>query len=150
VPTPANEYSHQKWNDAIVARISSTGAAGFRIFAPVAERDRILATFEGMPQASVEEARIVRLEHGKPRYGDEITDSTLPQESRQMHAVSFNKGCYLGQEIVERIRARGHVNRVLEKLEYGEGERPEAEIASEAFSPALGKFVALGFVRTKG
>ena len=85
----------------------------------------------------------------------------LAQETQQMHAVSFNKGCYLGQEIVERIRSRGHVNRLLVKLEV-EGDAPLAggtkisagageagEIASSAFSPALEKVVALAYVRAQ-
>ena len=41
-----------------------------------------------------EDARIVRIENGKPRYGEDIRETTLPQETQQMHAVSFNKGCY--------------------------------------------------------
>jgi folate-binding protein YgfZ len=60
---------------------------------------------------------LVRIENGRPRYGDDIRDTTLPQESQQMHAVSFNKGCYIGQEIVERIRAMGHVNKKLMRVE---------------------------------
>jgi folate-binding protein YgfZ len=103
----------------------------------------------------------VRLEHGKPRYGEDIFDTTLPQETRQMHAVHFAKGCYIGQEIVERIRSRGHVNRLLVKLEV-EGGAPLAggtkvtagaaeagEITSSAFLPALGKVVALAYARAQ-
>jgi folate-binding protein YgfZ len=142
-----DDYSHIAWNDATVARISFTGAPGFRIFAPRARRDEILGSL-ALPLATAGDARIVRLEHGKPRYGEDITEATLPQESGQMHAVSFNKGCYLGQEIVERIRARGQVHRRLEKLEYETGSPPpDAQITSEAYSPTLGKMVALGYVR---
>jgi folate-binding protein YgfZ len=107
-----------------------------------------VARLADIPQATAEDRRIVRLEHGKPRYGEDISDATLPQESQQMHAVSFNKGCYLGQEIVERIRARGQVHRKLEKLEYEPGQAPEAQITSEALSPATGRMVALGYVRS--
>ena len=76
-----------------------------------------------------------------------------------MHAVHFAKGCYLGQEIVERIRSRGHVNRLLVKLEVEGGALPPGgtkltasaadagEITSSAFSPALNKVVALAYVR---
>ena len=103
----------------------------------------------------------MRLEHGKPRYGDDIFDTTLPQETQQMHAVHFTKGCYIGQEIVERIRSRGHVNRLLVKLEL-EGKTPVAaetkvmagaaevgEVTSSAYSPALDKVVALAYVRAQ-
>jgi folate-binding protein YgfZ len=147
-PLPdVEDYANSTWHDIIVARASFTGAPGIRLFVPRARKDEILGQLNLVP-ATAEEARIVRLEHGKPRYGDDITDSTLPQESAQMHAVSFNKGCYLGQEIVERIRARGQVHRRLEKLEYEPGSPPaNAQITSEAFSPAAGKMVGLGYVR---
>ena len=145
-PVPETEYGHADWDGVRVARISATGAGGFRIFLPRGGAAAMLALLN-LPQATAEEQRIVRLEHGRPRYGEDITEATLPQESQQMHAVSFQKGCYLGQEIVERIRARGQVHRKLVKLEYARGERPEAQITSEAWSPGEGKIVALGYVR---
>jgi aminomethyltransferase len=162
-PTPRAEYSHAPWNGALVQRASQTGEPGFRIFMPVETMADWIARLEsaGAVHATQDEARTVRLEHGKPRYGDEIFDTTLPQETGQMHAVHFAKGCYLGQEIVERIRSRGHVNRLLVKLEV-EGDAPLAggtkisagageagEIASSAFSPALEKVVALAYVRAQ-
>jgi folate-binding protein YgfZ len=101
----------------------------------------------------------VRLENGTPRYGEDIFDTTLPQETQLAHALHFQKGCYLGQEIVERIRSRGHVNRLLTALAIESAEVPAkgtpiladavpvGEITSAAFSPALGKTAALGYVR---
>lgn len=148
-PIPQADYSHAAWNEATVARITETGAPGFRIFLPQEQMQELLAALD-LPQATPEDRRTVRLEHGKPRYGEDITEGTLPQESQQMHAVSFNKGCYLGQEIVERIRARGQVHRKLEKLEYEQGHAPAAQITSEAYSPAAGKLVALAYVRIPG
>jgi aminomethyltransferase len=77
----------------------------------------------------------------------------------QMHAIHFEKGCYLGQEIVERIRARGHVNKTLARLEINTAAPPPAgttlvvngievgEITSAVFSPSAGKVLALGYVR---
>jgi folate-binding protein YgfZ len=118
-------------------------------------------TAAGIPNATPEEARIVRLEHGRPRYGEEITERYLVQETGQLHAVSFHKGCYLGQEIVERVRSRAQIHRVLRRLEIATADPPAAgiklksgdadaaEIASAAFSPALGKTVALAYVRTQ-
>jgi aminomethyltransferase len=101
---------------------------------------------------------VVRIENGKPRYGEDIRETSLPQETQQMHAVSFTKGCYLGQEIVERIRAQGHVNKKLVRLEI-DGSEPaapgaklmvdgqEAEITSSVYSPHFGKVIALAYVR---
>jgi aminomethyltransferase len=52
-----------------------------------------------------------RVAAGVPRYGVDITDKYIPQETEQFHALHFSKGCYLGQEIVERVRSRGAVHR---------------------------------------
>ena len=143
--------------------VRATGEPGFRIFMPAEDKAGWIARLEsaGAVPATPEEARMVRLEHGIPRYGEDIFDTTLPQETRQMHAVHFSKGCYLGQEIVERIRSRGHVNRLLVKLEL-EGHAPlppgtklysgaaeAGEITSSAYSPSLGKLVALAYVRAQ-
>jgi len=99
----------------------------------------------------------VRIENGRPRYGVDILETSLPQETEQMQAVSFTKGCYIGQEIVERIRARGHVNRHLVRLEIEGTELPvpgkqmigerEVDVTSAVFSPELGKVVALAYTR---
>jgi folate-binding protein YgfZ len=58
-----------------------------------------------------------RIAEAIPRYGVDIFERDLPQETAQMRALHFNKGCYLGQEIVERIRSRGSVHRHLRPLE---------------------------------
>src|SRR5579871_4649967 len=115
---PETPDAHAPLDDAIVARISTTGEPGFRIFLPAASKPAWIARLEsaGAIPATADDVKTVRLEHGIPRYGDDIFDSTLPQETRRMHAVHFAKGCYLGQEIVERIRSRGHVNRLLTSL----------------------------------
>jgi folate-binding protein YgfZ len=52
-----------------------------------------------------------RIVTGVPLYGVDIRERDLPQETEQMRALNFNKGCYVGQEIVERIRSRGNVHR---------------------------------------
>jgi folate-binding protein YgfZ len=137
-----------------------TGQPGYRIYSSPEKEDEIARYLEaaGAVAATPEDARAVRIENGKPRYGEEIVETSLPQETEQMHAVSFNKGCYIGQEIVERIRARGHVNRHLVRLEMDGPELPapgkqtiggqEADVMSAVFSPELGKVVALAYVRS--
>jgi aminomethyltransferase len=102
---------------------------------------------------------VVRLEHGKPRYGEDISERFLAQEANQPQALHFSKGCYLGQEIVERVRSRGQIHRVLMPLILDTKEPPApgtkleiegapgAEITSAAYSPALDKVVALAYVR---
>ena len=142
------------------APFTVTGQPGYRIYCRAEERSGIIGELEarGVKPATEEDARVVRIENGKPLYGEDILETSLPQETQQMQAVSFTKGCYIGQEIVERIRARGHVNRRLERLEL-EGAEPvapgtklmvngrEAEITSSVYSPHFGKVIALGYVR---
>lgn len=160
---PEAEYAHVAVEGAVVACVSETGETGFRIFMPAAAQAEWITRLEsaGAIYATPEEARVVRLEHGKPRYGEDIFETTLPQETRQMHAVHFTKGCYLGQEIVERIRSRGHVNKLLVKLtvdgavplaggtKVSAGAAGAGEVTSSAFSPALGEVVALAYVRAQ-
>ena len=71
----------------------------------------------------------LRIAEGIPAYGIDIQSRDLPQETSQLRAISFAKGCYLGQEIVERIRSRGQVHRHLRALELfpdGSAELPGA------------------------
>lgn len=84
--------------------------------------------------ASLEKLRIAE---GIPSYGVDIVERDLPQETSQMRALHFNKGCYLGQEIVERIRSRGSVHRHLRPLELT-GPVPEGgtEFFQEDGTPA--------------
>jgi folate-binding protein YgfZ len=161
-PVPGTDYAHAAWGDATVAAVTATGQPGVRIFCP-AEKAVAMAhqlEAEGAVAASLEDVRLVRIENGKPRYGEDIRETSLPQETQQMHAVSFNKGCYLGQEIVERIRAQGRVNRKLMRVVLPGGEVPaagtkttvdgaEAEVTSAALSPASGEMVALAYVRQR-
>jgi aminomethyltransferase len=156
-PLPEADYSSLDWDTALVARLNSTGSPGFFIFAPAPEKSALIARLEaaGAEPADAEAARVVRLEHGKARYGDDITDRFLAQEANQPHALHFSKGCYLGQEIVERVRSRGQIHRVLTPLTLDTDAPPArgtklddaSEITSAAFSPALGKVVALAYVR---
>lgn len=159
-PVPAPGYAHAAWNSATVARVSLTGQPGFRIFIPEAGKAGLIRRLEaaGAKPASPEDARTVRIENGIARYGEDIDDTCLPQETERMHAVSFTKGCYLGQEIVERIRARGSVHRKLRRIELPgtepvargtevEIEGKTATATSSVYSPRLGKAIALAYVR---
>jgi folate-binding protein YgfZ len=112
---PHHRFSHVESGEFGVAAISSTGSYGVRIYGPSRRKEEATAMIEavGAIAASAEDAETVRIENFVPRFGCEITEHTLPQETQQMHALHFQKGCYLGQEIVERIRSRGHVNRLL-------------------------------------
>jgi aminomethyltransferase len=161
-PVPGEEYAHLPWDDATVAAVTVTGQPGVRVFCPAEKAAALLRQFQaaGAVAATEDEVRLVRIENGKPRYGDDIRETTLPQETQQMHAVSFNKGCYLGQEIVERIRAQGRVNKKLTRVVLDGTDVPapgtkttidgaEAEVTSAVLSPISHQIVALAYVRTK-
>jgi folate-binding protein YgfZ len=102
---------------------------------------------------------ILRIEAGVPRHGIDFNEDTLLLEVGLENAVSFTKGCYLGQEVVERIRSRGHVNKKLSGLlldgnqpaSPGEsilaGDKEVGKITSSADSPALQRPIALGYVQ---
>jgi folate-binding protein YgfZ len=157
-PVPGENYTHMPWGEATIANLSLTGQPGFRIFCPVDRKPDLACA--GAKPATESDVRIVRIENGVPRYGEDIRETSLPQETQQMQAVSFYKGCYIGQEIVERIRAQGHVNKKLVRLRItnsmpldpgtkliADG-KEAGEITSSVFSPASGQVVALAYVRT--
>jgi folate-binding protein YgfZ len=157
-PIPQTPYSTLTCGESTVARADSTGAGGFFLFTSTHDKPRLIRDLEiaGAVAAAPEAATIVRLENGRPRYGEEITERFLVQETGQLQAISFNKGCYLGQEIVERVRSRAQIHRILRRLEIDSSEVPPAgtkfeggEIVSAVLSPALGKVVAMAYVRTQ-
>ena len=108
-------------------------------------------------EAAVEAARI---EAGTPFYGRDIQDRNLPQElARDSRAISFTKGCYLGQETVARIDALGHVNKTLVGVQFLGQQVPDAgtelrsgdavvgQVTSATFSPRLNAPLALAYLR---
>jgi tRNA-modifying protein YgfZ len=160
-PTPQPEFSHAPWGDVLVVNATLTGQPGFRLILPAERKEAVIRNLEsaGAVRANDADARLARIENGLPRYGEDIDDKSLPQETGRMNAaVSFSKGCYLGQEIVERVRARGHVNRKLELIELPGNELAPAGatieirgksalVTSSVWSPRAGKAIALAYVR---
>ncbi len=173
IPPPSEPLAHHahhahlassKVHDHLVVRAGQTGV-GFWV---IAGTERIPRLWEQILDAaravggravgfrSVETARI---EAGIPRYGADIEEQNLPPETGQIHAFSFTKGCYPGQEILERVRARGHVNRKLVGLvgssatvmaagmKVHAAGREAGYITSGTHSPALGKPIALAYIR---
>ncbi len=148
-PVPEELWSHVAWGQGIVQRVP----AGFRLFGEV-------PALTGVPEANEEEALTVRIEQGRARFGEEISDRYLVQETGLLHAIHFSKGCYLGQEIVERVRSRGQVHKQLRLVELDTPEVPApgaklttggaevGEVVSAAFSPAWDKTIAMAYMRT--
>ncbi len=114
----------------------------------------------GVKPVGTEALELLRIAAGIPRYGADIRERDLPQETEQDRALNFSKGCYVGQEIVERIRSRGQVRRKFTGFEI-EGQLPApgsklqvagkdaGEITSAASLPVGGseRHVALGYIR---
>jgi folate-binding protein YgfZ len=109
------------------------------------------------PDGDEAQAEVVRVEHGRPRYGVDLDDSVIPQEAGlNERAVSFTKGCYVGQETVARLYYRGKPNRRLLGLKLAEPARPGSELrlgekvvgklGSVVVSPDLGP-IGLALVR---
>jgi len=118
----------------------------------------------GAPAVSAEAAEVVRVESGRPRYGIDLDENTIPQEAGlNERAVSFTKGCYVGQETVARLYYKGKPNRHLRGLQLSApaqtgaelladrrstigGERPVGALGSSVLSPARG-LIGLALVR---
>ena len=101
----------------------------------------------------------MRIEAGIPVYGVDMDESNIPIEAGLWNALNFEKGCYVGQEVVARIKWRGHVNWHLMGFqsdgdimpaigdEIFDGERKIGRITSSAYSRSLNKHLSLGYIR---
>src|SRR5881394_2823243 len=147
----------------IIARVPEIDLDGFEIFIPSTVVGALKGKFHaaGVAQGTLETWEIARIESGRPQWGVDMDDSTLPQEANfdELGAISYTKGCYIGQETVARVHFRGHVNRFLRRLRFVTRPAPPkgaelvdetgkviGEIRSAALSPRFGG-VALGMVR---
>lgn len=158
--TPVSPYDSTRSAPLLAARVSSAGLSGFRIYGPAELKAETLAKL-ALPEADLLTWNTVRIENRIPVYGIDFTESNIPQETGLLRALHFSKGCYLGQEIVERVRSRGHVNKRLTVFEIPTEEAPQrgaklivegketGEITSAAYSPKARKTVALGYQRTE-
>jgi folate-binding protein YgfZ len=161
---PRGSHTHLACGEVLIARASLTGAPGLRLITATGRKESLAADLEraGAAAAEAEDFRVVRVENQVPRFGEDFSDATLPHETQRLEAVSFTKGCYLGQEIVERVRSRGQVNRLLTGLEIDGSIAPAAQsavmfegrevgrISSPVYSPHLEKILAFGMAASSG
>ncbi len=99
------------------------------------------AVVRGAKNLSADDVEALRILSGTPRFSVDIRDRDLPQETNQAHALHFAKGCYLGQEIVERIRSRGQVHRLLTPFLL-EGTLPDLPAPLEANGKPAGEITS--------
>lgn len=167
---PGKEFGHG-WMElggtpVLIVHLSETGEEGYRLIF-VNENagkvwDTLTAKQNEVPWKPAGHAalNVLRTEAGIPWYGAELTENTLPPEARlEQRAINYDKGCYIGQEIIERIRSRGSVNRLLTGLflegnslpapgaKLLAGEKEAGWLTTVVHSPTLGRVIALGYVQ---
>ncbi len=149
-------------------RQSRAGASGFDLFAPIASlgavADKLIAAAKSLGGRTCgwQSLEAARIEAGIPRFGTDMDETTLPPEAGiEARAMSYRKGCYIGQEVLNRLHTMGHVNRELRgfRLAADLSELPArgdklfkdgkevGHITSATVSPALAASIALGYVR---
>lgn len=145
-----------------VRRADRFGAPGWDLWIPAGERDARLQDLKTSLSTWDEAgAETLRIERGIPRWGRELTEEIIPTEANlEARAIDYAKGCYIGQEVISRIKMSGQTNKRLcgfvvesEKL-VGAGTRLLSEeekdvgwITSATFSERLGRQIALGFLK---
>lgn len=148
--------------DVMVARVPDLGLEGYELFIPFEIFDRVWhdAVAAGATPAGLAAWEIARVEAGRPEWGIDMDDNTIPQEANfdELDAISYTKGCYIGQEVVARVHFRGHVNRHLRGLRSAGAPPPTGaqlidgtgnhvgDVRSAVSSPRLGG-IAIGMVR---
>jgi tRNA-modifying protein YgfZ len=144
--------------EGLAARAVRTDA-GIDLLCASGDREQLIEALRarGAEPVAEEAAECLRIESGRPRYGIDLDDSVIPQEAGlNERAVSFTKGCYVGQETVARLFYKGKPNRHLRGLRVSQpvsagsdlqlGERVVGRLTSTAISPRLGP-IGLALVR---
>jgi folate-binding protein YgfZ len=165
MPEHGNARAEWAGGAIILTRITDPGEAGFDLFV---EREQAAAFKAALAAAGAVEldattAEAVRIESGPPAFGRDMDEETIPLEAGiESRAISFTKGCYVGQEVIIRVLHRGH-GRVARKLvglnvdgesvpepgaiiRAGTPEREIGSVTSSTRSPALKRPIALGYV----
>jgi glycine cleavage system T protein len=165
LPPYGHTLCHLARHQVRLVRRSHTGEPGYQLLAPLARLPDLwqaLWQYHDTCEAravGLEALEVLRIEAGIPVYGRDMTDDTIPVEANLTEAISYSKGCYIGQEVIARLEARGHVNRKLVGLllsgtalpapgaKIVSPEREAGWITSATYSPARQQNVALGYVR---
>lgn len=154
--------------DLFLVRREEVEGPGFDLYLPAARLSGAWKGLEGVARelgggpVGREAYEVWRVERGVPVYGADIDEENLPQETGQeARAISYQKGCYTGQEVVARIHYRGHVNRLLRGFAFDDGRReappprgqelyregrPVGHVTTPVLSPRFGP-IGLGYVR---
>ncbi|HEY2038265.1 MAG TPA: folate-binding protein [Edaphobacter sp.] len=142
------------WNSSTLTLIRAHGpfVPRYELWAQNAEdHDHLLKALEeaGAVSCQSQELNWLRILEGTSLYATDIRDRDLPQETNQTRALHFNKGCYLGQEIVERIRSRGNVHRTFTAFLL-EGALPEPGTSLESAGKPVGELTSIAAIPLPG
>jgi folate-binding protein YgfZ len=156
---PDTEHSSARFEIEGMASVVARTDVGLDLICDASDREAVSEALQAAGAQTVTEAaaEIVRVEHGRPRYGIDLDETVIPQEAGlNERAVSFTKGCYVGQETVARLHYKGKPNRHLRGLRLSEpvavgaelhlGERPVGRLSSSVISPVNGP-IGLALVR---
>ena len=170
LPTAQYQLQAEQWQKAevwIVAK-SHLAASGFEILCPAEATTALRNQIEtrgrglglGLELLSEAAAEVLRVEAGHPRYGVDMTEKNYPMEARLDTAISFTKGCYIGQEVVSKATYVGGVSRLLTPLLLSSSAVPEpgaavltpegnpiGKVTSAVLSPRLGCAIALAYLK---
>jgi folate-binding protein YgfZ len=170
---PTRPFQSMKISDATLGEIylanhSRLGLAGFDLFVPTnslaAVADKLIAAARliGGRACGWQAFETARIETGIPRFGADMDETNIPLECGvESRAISYNKGCYIGQEVINRIHSIGHVNKELRRLQFADdlpalpvkgdklfhADKEIGYITSAVRSPMLKATVALSYVR---
>jgi len=161
---PRNSVVETEWQDVrlTIFRATHTSEDGFDIVIDAAYAAKLSQALvdAGAQPVGDEALEILRIEAGIARFGRDMDETNVVPETNLDDAVSYTKGCYLGQEIIVRIKHRGHVAKKLTGLRFATDRDVEpgstiksaenteiGRVTSSAFSPKLGCTIALGYVR---
>jgi folate-binding protein YgfZ len=163
LPEHGNLRADWSGTSVIVTRVTDTGEPGYDVFLDTAQRARFTEALRaaGVPALDDRIADAIRIEAGVPVFHRDMDEDTIPLEAGiESRAISFTKGCYVGQEVIIRVLHRGH-GRVARKLVgiafdgtrtpapgsvIRSGDREIGQVTSSALSPALQRPIALGYV----
>ena len=149
-------------HEVTIIRATHTAEDGFDLFVDAKEAQSLREALirAGAQNLSLETLETLRIEAGIPRFGVDMDETTVVTEANLDEAVSFTKGCYLGQEIIVRIKHRGHVAKKLTGMILGVNaelqrgakvlsadDKEIGRVTSSAFSPRLDRTLALGYLK---
>jgi folate-binding protein YgfZ len=153
--------THWQNTPVTIIRATHTAEDGFDIIIDSAHSSQLREALNdaGAQSVSSDVLEVLRIEAGIARFGRDMDETNVVTETNLDDAVSYTKGCYVGQEIIVRIKHRGHVAKKLTGLRFQTEERIEpgaiiksegkeiGKVTSSAFSPQLAATIALGYVR---